>query len=313
MPVLEIAAGLLLLLGGGELLVRGAVGLARQMGISPLIIGLTLVGFGTSMPELVTSVQAALIGAPGIAIGNVVGSNIANVLLILGLSALIWPLACPAAAIRRDGTIMMLASGAMLAIVLSGALGRIQGALLLAGLVGFLVLSWRAERTSPGAPDTASDAAHPRAATWWGIKVAALSLLGLAILVLGAQLLVGGAVTLAEKIGLSQTVIGLTLVAVGTSLPELATSLVAAWRRHGDIVLGNIIGSNIFNILGIAGITALVEPLVVPGEIVQLDIWVMLIAASLLMVFGLLHGCLQRRHGALLLGGYGLYLGWLVA
>lgn len=322
--IIEIIGGLFLLLIGGEFLVRGSVQIAREAGVSPLVIGLTLVGFGTSMPELVTSVQAALIGAPGIAIGNIVGSNIANVLLILGISALISPIVCARDCIKRDGSVMVVASLIMLAIAVAGLLGRLHGALLLTALAAYLAYAWRSERANPAVRH--SDAhglafaetgtaviALPSAVSLRGLMAGATTLAGLVILVIGARLLVTSSIQLATAAGVSQTVIGLTLVALGTSLPELATSLVAAYRRHGDIALGNILGSNIFNIFGIAGVTALVEPIAVPAEIMDFDIWVMLASALVLILFGWTGRRISRGEGAILFGAYILYVAALIA
>jgi cation:H+ antiporter len=307
---IEIAAGLALLLGGGEALVRGSVGVAFRLGVSPLLIGLTLVGFGTSTPELVASLHAAHIGATGIAVGNVVGSNIANILLILGVSAIVLPVAISKDAFRRDGTVLILASLLMLAVVLSGALTRLSGLAFLSLLVGYAVYCFLTDRRSEGttAAMHAAEVAHvaPRRMS---LRVGLLIALGgIAGVIVGAGLLVDAAVAIASAAGIPQTVIGLTLVAVGTSLPELAASLTAAVRRQGDLAFGNIVGSNIFNILGIAGATALFAPLSVPAEIIHLDIWVMIGSAIILVVFAMTGWRIGRREGALFLSAYAAYL-----
>ncbi len=304
---IELAGGLALLLAGGEALVRGSAGLARRMGMPPYLIGVTLVGFGTSTPELVTSLDAALIGAPGVAVGNVIGSNIANVLLILGVAAIALPIAVPPGALRRDGAVLIGASGALLAVALTGALSRAAGLAFLAALVVYLWVSLRSARTA-GSEAESGQAAAPGLGA--GIALAAA---GVAGVVLGAHLLVGGAVALARTTGVSEAAIGLTLVAVGTSLPELATSLVAALRRQGDIALGNVIGSNIFNILGIAGTTAAVAPIAVPAEILRLDIWVMAGTALLLVAAAATGRRIGRPEGAAFLAGYAAYLALLLA
>ncbi len=305
---LILLAGLVLLLVGGELLVRGSVAVASRLGVSPLLIGLTLVGFGTSTPELVASLQAAHLGAPGIAIGNVVGSNIANILLILGISAIILPVATTKEAFRRDGSVLVAASLIMVAVVLTGTLGRLAGSFFLGLLAAYTIYSYSNEQrrfaAGPAAAAAAAEAPH-------GISLGAglaLAVCGIAGVVFGAGLLVDAAIEIARELGLSEVVIGLTLVAVGTSLPELVTSVVAAIRRQGDVAFGNIVGSNIFNILGIAGATAVYVPLAVPPEIAALDIWVMLAAAIILVVFAVTGWRVNRWEGGLLLAGYAAYL-----
>ncbi len=293
MTYLMLLAGLLLLLVGGDFLVRGAVACATRLGVSPLVIGLTLVGFGTSMPELVASIQAALIGAPGIAVGNIVGSNIANILLILGLSAVILPIAATRAVLQRDGAMMFGASLLLVAVALSGALERWMGVALIAALAVYTIYSFvRSARSG--------DAEEPETPRWpqglWlslGVAVA-----GIAGVVFGADLLVKAAIVIARDFGMSEAVIGLTVVAIGTSLPELVTSVMAAFRRQGDVALGNIIGSNIFNILGIGGATALVTRVPIPAQIIALDVWVMLGSAALLILFAAFgRGHLADRRG----------------
>lgn len=310
-----IALGLAGLVLGGEFLVRGAVSAARAFDISPMVIGLTLVGFGTSSPELVTSLQAALSGAPGIAIGNVVGSNIVNVLLILGLAALMVPIAVDARAFRRDGTVMMLATVLCTAAVLIGEIGRPAGGLLLGALLAYLAWTLIQDRRGKRSPGTAVYEAEaaivPRTDTPLALSLAQAGA-GLVITILGARLLVSGAISAAEAIGMSQTVIGLTIVAIGTSLPELVTSVIAVRKGQGDVALGNILGSNIFNLLGILGITALVQPMIVPPEIIRLDIWVMGAAALILVLFARTGWRIGRREGAVMLACYAGYLGWLL-
>jgi cation:H+ antiporter len=287
MDVLYIAMGLVLLMSGGELLVRGSVGLARRFGVSPLLIGLTLVGFGTSTPELITSLQAALVGSPGIAVGNVVGSNIANILLILGLAAAIAPIACQPAAFYRDGSALAVATLACTAVALGGTLGRAAGAAFVVLLVAYVVFTYRRERHAPDAAAAMhiheADLAEPAPKAPLLALVFALG--GIALTIFGARLLVAGAIELAAGAGVSEAVIGLTVVAVGTSLPELATSITATLRRQSDIAVGNIVGSNIYNILGILGVTAVVQPLSMPPEILSLDLWVMVGVTALLILF----------------------------
>ena len=227
MLFLELAAGIVLLFAGGEALVRGAAGFAARMGVSPLLIGLTVVGFGTSMPELVTSLDAAFSDAPGIAIGNVVGSNTANVLLILGVAALLSPIQVARRAFLRDGTMATIAALACLGVVLAGHLGRVSGLALVALLVAYLVVAARSERTDPA--ETEADGLIPQ---HMGVAAAlACAAGGLTLTVLGAGILVDGAIDLAERAGVSDSVIGVSVVAIGTSLPELATALMAAIMR----------------------------------------------------------------------------------
>ena len=273
MDYIYVVAGLIGLFFGGEALVRGSVGVARRLAIPPLLIGLTVVGFGTSTPELLVSVQAALRGVPDIAVGNIVGSNIANILLIVGVTALVWPITVTGATLRRDTLVMVGAGLALVPIFALGIIGRLPGLVLVAGLAGYLIWAYR----TPGASEP-EDADLPAPSSTW------VSLLwvvgGLAVLMLGARFLVDGSVNIARGFGISEAFIGLTIVAVGTSLPELATSLIAAFRRQSEIAIGNIVGSNIFNVLGILGLTALITPVPVAGRFLTFDLPVM-IAASL--------------------------------
>lgn len=304
---IELIAGLALLIAGGETLVRGASALASRLGVSPLLIGLTVVGFGTSTPELVTSLQAAFAGSPGIAVGNVVGSNIANVLLILGVAAVLMPFAVDRRAFLRDGPVLLIATLACVGVVLAGAMTRGAGAALVAGLIAYLVYAYRSERKAD--PAAAQTEAAPAALT---LPVAALLAVGgIALTVLGARFLVGSATQLAGLWGVSDAVIGLTVVAVGTSLPELVTSIMAAIRRQGAIAFGNVVGSNVYNVLGILGVTALVRPIPVPAEIAGFDIWVMLAAALALIAVAVTGWRVRRGEGALLLLAYIAYVGWM--
>ncbi|MGY6568328.1 MAG: calcium/sodium antiporter [Salinarimonas sp.] len=306
MPYTDIAflaAGFVLLLVGGEYLVRGAVSIARSFGISPMVIGLTLVGFGTSAPELVASINAALKGSPGIAIGNVVGSNIANVFLVLGIAALIFPLATNREAYRRDGPVLILATAILVLMVLAGEIGRIAGAIGLVLLIAYTSFTWWSDRRSldAGAVMHGQEAEEideiPQSRMWVALLMAAG---GMAAVLYGADLLVDGAIGIARGFGLSEAVIGLTIVAIGTSLPELATAVIAAWRRHADVAFGNIVGSCIFNIFGILGVTALVMPLAVPAEIARFDVWVAALAAIVFVIFAMTGWRIGRREGAVL-------------
>jgi cation:H+ antiporter len=319
MIYLEIGAGFVLLLIGGDLLVRGAVTVAWRLGVSPLLIGLTLVGFGTSTPELLTSVQAALLGSPGIAVGNVVGSNICNILLILGIAAVIYPIRTSPDAVWRDGTVAMVAAIACTGAALIGTVNAVSGMVLIGLLVAYIVYTYFQERLRfcvvPHSSD--ADVANPDG-TVAGIVSGGLALAGLiaasglGFTLLGAHFLVGGSIDLARALGTSETVIGLTVVAIGTSLPELVTSVVASLRRHADVAFGNVVGSNIFNVFGILGVTAIVEPIVVPPEIARVDVWVMLAASLALIVFSLTGARLSRAEGGLFIAAYGAYMASLV-
>ena len=308
-----LLGGLVLLVVGGEFLVRGAVQVAERLRISPLVIGLTLVGFGTSMPELVTSVQAGLKGSAGIAYGNIVGSNIANILLIAGVSALICPIVVARSALRRDAVVMLVTSMAFVAMAALTPMDRMLGALLLSVLVGYIgFVIWQEGRTeAQGALHdkalalTESDPALSRAPVAKGYAIPLLTAAGgLVLVLLGGSVLVSGAVSLARGFGVSETVIGLTIVAVGTSMPELVTSVIAALKRQGDVAFGNVVGSNIYNILGIGGTTALIAPAEVPQEIVRFDAPIMVAVSLLLVLFAATGLSVGRREGALLLVGY---------
>jgi cation:H+ antiporter len=311
---LLIIGGLALLVVGGDLLVRGAVAVAEKFGISPLLIGLTLVGFGTSTPELVTSVQAAMAGSPGIAVGNIVGSNIANILLILGLSALIFPVAVGSTALKRDGGVVVATAGALVAVGMFAALSRIVGLLFLAALATYILYAFFQERvatTDQGAAQSKVIAAEAVRGHGRARSIAlglAMAIGGLVLVIFGGNWLVKGAIALARSYGVSETVIGLTIVAVGTSMPEFVTSVVAAIRRSSDVALGNILGSNIYNVLGIGGVTALISPTVIPPEIVRWDNLVMLAVSSVLLVFMATGLRIGRREGAALLAGYVAYV-----
>ncbi|RIJ14409.1 sodium:calcium antiporter [Henriciella mobilis] len=312
MLVISLLAGLALLLIGGDLFVRGAVSVARKLGVSPLLIGLTLVGFGTSTPELVTSLQAAMAGSPGVATGNVVGSNIANILLILGLAAMLKPVLVDSGALKRDGAVLAISALVCLAVVMSGVLDRLSGLVFIAGLVAYLGFAIWQERRAPAgsAPgvDTEIAPAEPH-----GVLALVLTVGGLALTILGASLLIDGAVGLATRFGISETIIGLSIVAIGTSLPELVTSVVAALRGQNDVAFGNIVGSNIYNVFGILGVTALVQPIPIPREIMAVDIWVMLAATGALIVLARTGHRITRGEGALMLAGYAGYTAWLAS
>lgn len=307
--LLLVAAGLVLLFLGGEGLVRGSVSIAERFGLSKLLIGLVIVGFGTSTPELLVSVQAALGGAPEIALGNVVGSNIANVLLIIGVAAVIAPIPGWERTAVREALVATLVALVLVGLVQGAFIERAEGVTMLLVLAGYLVASYWLERRSPEADTFAQEAEEFEDIKLPNVWVAlGFVLVGIAALVWGAELLVGGAVNIARAFGVSEAVIGLSLVALGTSLPELATAITAAIRRHSDVVLGNVIGSNIFNILAILGTTAVILPIEVEDRFRQFDTHVMLGASVLLLALLALAPRISRLWGIAMLAGYGGYM-----
>ena len=309
--LLALAGGLALLVAAASVLVRGAAALALRLGLTPLVVGLTVVAFGTSAPELVVSVQAALADAGGIAVGNVVGSNVANVGLVLGLAVLLRPIAADPALFRRDLPALVAVTALAAALLVDRGLARWEGAVLVAGLVAYLVWSVRAaHRDQEAAAALAADlpVTEPTGPAW---RDALLVVAGLAGLVLGADLFVGAATRLAEAAGVSNAVIGLTVVAVGTSLPELATTVVAAARGESEIAVGNVVGSNLFNLLGILGVASLVRPLAAPG-LGAADVAVMAAFTVALAALLWTGRRLVRAEGAVLLAGYVAYVGYLI-
>jgi cation:H+ antiporter len=317
LDVLMTLGGLALLLGGGELLLRGAVNLAQRLGLSPLLIGLTVVAAATSMPELVVVLTSGLEGVPDLGVGNVVGSNIANVLLILGCAAVLWPIATRPHHVLRDGVSVLGATVIFMAFGFAGVVGRVQGVIMLTGLAVYLAYSYVSDRrleahaaAELASADPAGEAEReatsqppPRISTALGLVV-----LGVLALVLGSHWLIDGAIAIARAIGISEAVIGLTMVAVGTSLPELATAIVAGLRRHPEIALGNVLGSNLFNLLGVLAAMALVTPFRVSSELLGLHVWVM-VGASLILLPVMFTGWrIGRREGAAFLVAYAVYI-----
>lgn len=315
--ILAILGGLTLLILGGDLLVRGAVGLAQRLGMSPLLIGLTLVGFGTSTPELVTSVEAAMIGSPGIAVGNIVGSNIANILLILGLSALIFPIPVGSLALKRDSVVVVVAALMLAVAGFVMPLGQLLGVAFLTLLAAYIFYAWRHERERGSDHTAAFDKGEAAMEVRGNTRPQSIGLgllmavAGLVLVVLGGNYLVRGSIALAKGYGISETVIGLTIVAVGTSMPEFVTSVIAAARRQSDVALGNVLGSNIYNILGIGGVTALIAPTNIPAEIARFDAPVMLGVSVLLLVMMWSARRIGRREGLVLVLGYCAYI-WAI-
>ncbi len=315
MPLLQnwlfIASGLALLVIGGSFLVKGTVALAERLGISALVISLTVVAFGTSAPELLVAIQAVLAGAPELALGNVVGSNTANVLLILGLPMAIFTLnLTPKIQTESRGNfaIMLGATVVFSALCWMGAIGRIQGVILLICLGAILTRNLQQALIKPHAKIITKTKTTTPAKSPLSLPKALFALLiGLAALPLGGKLLIDGAINIAMAFNIAPAVIGLTLVALGTSLPELATSLSAAYHKRGDIVIGNIIGSNLFNLLAIPGIAAMVAPLPVPDDFLTRDLWVMGAATLALTPFIVFGWRMGRIFGGLFVICYGLY------
>ncbi len=304
--------GLAMLAGGAEILVRGGSQLAVRWGVNPLVIGLTVVAFGTSAPEMAVSVSGALRGSPSIALGNVVGSNVFNTLAILGTAAIIAPLKVHAVVIRRETPIMIGVTLAVFVLAGNGWLGRFEGIVLVSALFGYTVFCLRSARRE--APEIAKEYAasippRPAAPLW---RPAVFVAGGLALLIAGSQVLVHSAVAMASAWGVSEKIIALTLVAAGTSLPELATSLVAAVRKETDIAVGNIIGSNIFNLLGILGVTAIVAPLAVDAAALRIDFPVMALVSLAVLPVMLSSHSISRTEGIVLSLGYVVYAFWLL-
>lgn len=318
--VIFILIGLAALIFGGELLVRGAVRLAERAGVAPLVVGLVIVGFGTSMPELVTSVEAVMMGAPGIAWGNIVGSNIANSLLILGAAAALAPIAIRGFNILRDTGVAFFSS-LMLAIVAWMGWGHLGiGLAFITLLAVYLVHCYQREVKSGYSLGETHNAPHDKAAALeladpklhgtpngW-MQPVFLTIAGLTILIVGGRLLVTGAVDVARILGLSETMIGLTIVAIGTSLPELATSVIAALRKQAEVAFGNVIGSNIYNLLGIGGVTMIFAPGALPQELIDRDLPVMVAAMIVILLFLLHYRRFGRLTGMALIAAYVAYL-----
>ncbi|GIU12833.1 sodium:calcium antiporter [Shewanella sp. c952] len=300
---LSIIGGFVILTLGAESLVRGASSIALKLGLSPLIIGLTIVAFGTSAPELAVSIKSAVAGNSGIALGNVIGSNIANIGLILGITALIRPIKIESQMVKRDIPIMIAASLLFWGLLLDDGLSFIDGAILSTLLVTYL--SYAYFTADKQASDETEDVGQRQ---WLSII---FIIVGISMLVGGGILFVDGAVALAQSFGISEIIIGLTIVAIGTSMPELVTSIVAALKGQSDIAIGNVVGSNLFNILGILGVTALIHP-IIGSEISPLDWQVMIGLAVMLLPFAYTGLRIGRREGAILILGYLAYISYLV-
>ena len=314
--VLFFFLGLVALVAGAEALVRGASKIALSLGISPLVVGLTIVAMGTSSPEVAVSVGAALSGATDIAVGNVVGSNVFNVLFILGVSALITPLVVHSQIIRQEVPIMIGASVILAVMVIDGSLGRGESALLLALLVAYMVFLVRQSRAETAEIRDEYASAVQRNGAWdshWAVQ-ALLIVAGLGLLVLGSEWLVNAAVAFARALGVSDLIIGLTIIAAGTSMPEVATSVMAAVRGERDIAVGNVIGSNTFNILGCLGLSGIVSAngLGMSSAVLNFDLWVMLAVAFACLPAFMLRNEIGRRRGLMFLAFYVAYVAYLI-
>ena len=308
--VLYLVGGLVMLFIGAEGLIRGSSNLAIKIGITPLVVGLTVVAFGTSTPELVVSLKAALLGNSSISLGNVVGSNIANIALILGVAAIIKPLDVHANVIMREIPIMIVITVLFLFLLIDGELGFIDGLIFVIGLVIYLIVNVLLARKEKN-PEVDSEFKKGLKSKL-GVPVSiVLMLAGLGLLILGANLFVQSAVAIAKMFNVSDAIIGLTIVAIGTSLPELITSIVASYKKEADIAIGNVVGSNIFNILGILGITALIIPISSVG-LGYVDLGVMLFTAIILFPLSRTGFSISRFEGAILLVGYAGYIFYLL-
>jgi cation:H+ antiporter len=317
LTLLLFIAGIVLLISGAELLVRGASRLAVSVGITPLVVGLTVVAFGTGSPELAVGVQASMAGQADITIGNVVGSNIFNVLLILGLSAVVAPLVVSQQLVRLDVPIMIVVSVALLLMALDGVIDRADGLVLVLASIGYTWLLIRISRREAASVHSEYEIAYGAAPgaqrRRWPLDLL-LVLVGLGLLVIGAEWLVDGAVEIASALGVSELIIGLTIIAAGTSLPEVATSIIAGLRGERDIAVGNVVGSNLFNILVVVGVTALVAPggLRVASAAINFDMPVMIAAAVLCLPIFFVNYRIGRWEGALFLSFYVFYMAYLI-
>lgn len=305
---LKLIGGFVYLLVGGELLVRGSLGLAREKNLSPVIVGMTIVAMGTSAPELMVSGYSALSGHPGIAVGNVVGSNIANVLLVMGVPALIFPISCAQNGLVRQTSLMVVMSFLLILMLIFEPITKFEGIFLLIILAVFLMLTMRGAAVMPGLEDPEEEMKKEFGLPSSTAGIFLLVVLGIVMLPLGANLVVDGAAGLARSWGVSEAVIGLSLIALGTSLPELSTTVVAAFHRSSEVIIGNVIGSNLFNILAILGFTALLTDIPVNPQFIVFDVWVMLGCAVLLSLFVWTKATMGRFTGVALLTSYVTYL-----
>ena len=315
MDVVWLLIGLVLLLVGGEVLVRGAVAIADKLGIPPLIVGLTIVALGTSAPELTVAIEAALSGSPGIVTGSVIGSNIANILLVLGMTAAIQPVSASLKVVNRDGMLLVVATTFLAGMAITGAIPPVIGVMMIAAFGLYTFYSYWSERVAARrmAHDTVPELAAEEIEAYQGVPTKLhvsipVFIAGCASVIIGAQFLVEAAINIARFIGVSEAVIGLTMVALGTSLPELAISVIAATRGHSDVALGNVIGSNLSNILVILGITSLFGTIPIGGQIPWFDVWIMLAATVVLIPVMVSDRSISRLEGAIFLTCYVVYI-----
>jgi cation:H+ antiporter len=314
MAILLFIVGLILLIVGAEALVRGASRLANAIGISPLIIGLTVVAFGTSSPEFAVSIKAATAAQPGIALGNIIGSSIANILLILGLSATITPLIVSQQLVRLDVPLMILASAIVWFFSFNGVFNRVEGLILFGSLILYIIfLIYQSRQESAAIQEEYAREFGPKNGNGWLINIG-LVVGGLLLLVQGSNWLVDSAVTFAQLLGVSELIIGLTIIAVGTSLPEIVTSIIASVRGERDIAVGNVVGSNLFNILGVLGFASIITPGGIPVSpaIISFDLPIMLAVSFACLPIFFTGGVISRWEGVLLLGYYVAYTLYLI-
>jgi len=315
-----VLSGFALLIAGGEIMVRGAVAIARHLDVPPIVVGLTIVAIGTSAPELSVSIDAVLRGAPDIATGNVVGSNLSNILLVLGIAALIKPIKVVPQLIHRDGMMMVASAALLTAMAQTGSIGFVTGIAMLGTYVGYLGYCYWVEQVKgdPSQELTLAEVDEHSGAPQKLIFSVGMFLIGLAGVIWGADLLVQGAVTLARDFGLSEAVIALSVVAIGTSLPELAVSVIAAFKGRSDVAVGNIIGSNISNVLFILGTTSMVAPIDFAVQIARFDSWFMLLITVLLIPVLVTGKRISRREATVFISIYVIYIiaifkGWPAA
>ncbi|UCH66874.1 MAG: calcium/sodium antiporter [Ignavibacterium sp.] len=310
--ILFILGGIVGLYVGAEGLVRGSSSLAISFGISPLVVGLTVVAFATSSPELVVSIKAAIDGNPGIVVGNVVGSNICNIALILGVAAMISPMHVKAQVIKREIPLMIIISVAFLLVLIDGSISRWEGAMFVIGIIAYIVMSYlyvKKDKADEEIVKEFEEGIRTKPYKIW--QSILLIVIGLGLLAIGSNIFVDGAIEAAVKLGVSQAVIGLTIVAIGTSLPELVTSIVASFKNENDIAIGNAVGSNVFNILSILGISSLIRPISNSG-ITIVDLTIMMFFTVIILPLCKSGFKLRRWEGAILFGGYILYMIYLV-
>ena len=310
MILLLIIGGGLLLFCGGEVLIRGAVALSRSLGLSPLVIGLTVVAYGTSMPELVVSVKAALDGFPGLVLGNAIGSNMSNILLVLGATAIIYPLKSDKRMVNLDVVFLLAITMCFFLFSFKQVIDMSTSIIFLIAVVGYTFITFRsAKRGNSHGPEEQTEEIEEQLNVNLSLPMAILAvILGVGLLVVGADLFIDGAVQGARLFGISETTIGLTLVAFGTSAPELATSVVAAFRKHSDIALGNVVGSSIFNIAAILGVSGLISPLTIEDKLIAFDIPILLFTTIALLILLKHAHKISRAWGVVFCLGYTAYI-----